>query len=65
MKGMAVATKALALTGLDLMTDTDLRRQVKREFRKLTKGKAYDPVIPAGQPAPVQDRPGCPCEASE
>ncbi|MCK5803457.1 MAG: amidohydrolase [Lentisphaeria bacterium] len=56
MKGMAVAIKTLSLTGLDLMTDPDLRRRAKSEFRKLTKGTCYDPVIPIGQPAPIQDR---------
>lgn len=55
MKGMDVAAKVLALTGLDLMTDPKLRRKAKREFRKLTKDKPYDPVIPPDQPAPIKD----------
>lgn len=55
MKGMDVAAEVLGLAGLDLLTDPKLRHKAKREFRKLTKDKPYDPVVPPGQPAPVQD----------
>jgi len=55
-KGMMVAVKVLALTGFELLTDKGLRRKARQEFLKATRGKAYDPLIPAGQPAPVHDR---------
>lgn len=55
-KGMAVAIKVLALTAFDLLSDRELGAKARREFRKATRGKTYDPLIPAGQPAPVHDR---------
>ncbi|MGD8239246.1 MAG: amidohydrolase [Armatimonadota bacterium] len=55
LKGMRVATKVLGLTAYDLLTDGKLRAKAKREFRRRSKGTKYDPVIPKGQPAPVDD----------
>jgi len=55
LRGLAVAIQVLALTAADLMCDRDLLARAKREFRKRSGGKAYDPLIPARQPAPVQD----------
>lgn len=40
-KGAQVATKVLALTAVDLLTDKKLRGEVKAYFDKKTEGKAY------------------------
>jgi len=55
LKGMRVAAKTLALTAYDLLTDRKLVAKAKREFRRRTKDTKYDPVIPPGQRAPVDD----------
>jgi len=55
LKGMRIAAKVLALTAYDLLTDRKLLAKAKREFRRRTKDTEYDPVIPAGQPAPIGD----------
>ena len=55
LKGMRVATKVLALTAYDLLTDQKLLAKAKREFRRRIKDTEYDPVIPPGQAAPVDD----------
>jgi aminobenzoyl-glutamate utilization protein B len=56
LRGLAVAVKVLSLTAVDLVCDRRLLNRAKREFRKRTGGKAYDPLIPANQAAPVQDQ---------
>jgi len=56
MKGLAVATQTLALTALDLVVDAGLLQAAKDEFLKKTEGRPYDPVVPARQRPPVQDR---------
>lgn len=56
LRGLAVATQVLALTAVDLVSDRALLARAKREFRKRTDGKKYDPLIPAKQKAPLQDR---------
>jgi len=55
LKGMRVATKVLGLTAYDLLTDRKLLTKAKSEFRRRTKDVKYDPVIPKGQPAPIED----------
>ena len=44
-----VATKVLALTGIDLFTDSELREEAKQYFLKKTGGKAYESPLPEGQ----------------
>lgn len=56
LRGLAVAIQVLALTSVDLVCDRKLLDRAKREFRKRTGGKAYDPLIPAKQAAPLQDQ---------
>jgi aminobenzoyl-glutamate utilization protein B len=54
--GMVVAAKAIALTGLDLLTDPGLVQAAKDDFRKQTAGKSYYTAIPAGQKPPINYR---------
>jgi len=56
MKGLAVAVKTLALTAYDLVTDADLRKRAREEFEKTRDGRAYDPIVPKRQKAPIEDR---------
>lgn len=52
-KGMLWASKALAMTMVDLFEDPDARAAMKREFDEKTRGKVYKPFIPDGPP-PVE-----------
>jgi aminobenzoyl-glutamate utilization protein B len=45
-KSAATASKVLALTGMDLLTDAAFRKQVKADFEKRTKGFTYKSPIP-------------------
>ena len=45
-KGAVTAAKVLALTGIDLLTDTELRKQAKADFDKRTEGFTYKSPIP-------------------
>jgi len=55
-KGAVTASKVLALTGIDLLTDAEFRKQVKADFDKRTEGFKYKSPIsdifkePAGLP---------------
>lgn len=54
--GMVVASKALALTAVDLFSNPALVQAARADFdRKLT-GKAYRTFIPAGQKPPINYR---------
>jgi aminobenzoyl-glutamate utilization protein B len=54
--GMVVASKALALTAIDLFSNTALVQAARADFdRKLT-GKTYHTFIPAGQEPPINYR---------
>jgi aminobenzoyl-glutamate utilization protein B len=55
-RGMIVAAKAIALTGLDLLTDPSLIQAAKDDFRKQTAGKNYFTAIPANQKPPLNYR---------
>ena len=55
-KGMVVAAKAIALTGLDLFTDPALVPAAKADFAKQTAGKSYYTAIPADQKPPLNYR---------
>jgi aminobenzoyl-glutamate utilization protein B len=51
--GMVVASRALALTAIDLFTDPQLVQAAKADFAKETAGKTYLSAIPAGQKPPM------------
>jgi len=55
-QGMVVAAKAIALTGLDLLTDPSLVQAAKDDFKKQTAGKSYYTAIPADQKPPLNYR---------
>ena len=52
-KGGVVATKVIALTGFDLLTDAELRQQARATFDELTNGAPYESPIPEDQAPPV------------
>ena len=45
-KGAVTASKVLALTGIDILTDAELRKQAKADFDKRTEGFTYKSPIP-------------------
>ncbi|HEY1984613.1 MAG TPA: amidohydrolase [Terracidiphilus sp.] len=47
--GMVVASKALALTAVDLFASAELVRSAKADFDRKLAGKTYHTAIPAGQ----------------
>ena len=47
-KGMLLASKAMALAGLELFTDADLLERAKADFHKARNGKAYVTPLPEG-----------------
>jgi len=55
-QGMVVAAKAIALTGLDLLTDPGLVQAAKDDFKKQTAGKSYFTAIPPDQKPPLNYR---------
>jgi aminobenzoyl-glutamate utilization protein B len=55
-KGMVVAAKALAITGIDLFTNPQMVADAKADFRKQMQGKTYKSAIPEGQKPPVNYR---------
>lgn len=55
-KGMAIAAKALAVTGSDVFSDRQLVLDAKADFRRQMEGKTYQSVIPAGQKPPLDYR---------
>jgi len=52
-KGAVVAAKVLAMTGIDLLTDAELREKAKAFFLKKTGGKPYQSPIPKEQKPPL------------
>ena len=48
-KGAQVATKVMALTGIDILTDVQLREDAKAFFDEQTGGAPYESPIPADQ----------------
>jgi aminobenzoyl-glutamate utilization protein B len=52
-KAAVAASKVLALTGVDLLTQPDLLEAARADFEKRTEGKAYRSPIPAGQKPPL------------
>src|SRR5215467_7457912 len=55
-QGMVVAAKAIALTGLDLLTDASLVQAAKNDLKKQTAGRSYYTAIPADQKPPLNYR---------
>jgi len=55
-QGMVVAAKAIALTGLDLLTDASLVQAAKNDLKKQTAGRSYYSAIPANQKPPLNYR---------
>ena len=45
-KAAVTASKILALTGIDLLTNAELRKQAKADFDKRTEGFTYKSPIP-------------------
>jgi aminobenzoyl-glutamate utilization protein B len=45
-KGAVIASKVLALTGVDVLTDAELRKQAKADFDERTDGYTYKSPIP-------------------
>jgi aminobenzoyl-glutamate utilization protein B len=54
--GMIIASKALALTAVDLFTTPQLVQAAKADFAKQIAGKTYLSAIPAGQKPPLDYR---------
>ena len=52
-KGAVVAAKVLALTGIDLLVDAELRKKAKEFFLEKTGGKPYQCPIPKDQKPPL------------
>ena len=48
-KGAAIAAKVLAATGIDILTNADLREEAKKEFLRKTGGRPYQSPLPEGQ----------------
>ena len=55
-KGMLVAAKALAVTGADLFSNSQLVQDAKKDFARQIAGKSYKSEIPAGQKPPLDYR---------
>lgn len=49
-KGLVHASKALAMTGVDLFTNADLRKEIKAEFRERKGDYVYEGLVPDGPP---------------
>jgi aminobenzoyl-glutamate utilization protein B len=49
-KGMMLAAKSLAMTMVDLFEHEQLRKDIRAEFEKRTKGNVYKAYIPEGPP---------------
>jgi aminobenzoyl-glutamate utilization protein B len=56
LKGMIYATKVVASTALDLLTDEAKLVQMTSEFKEKMKGAEYRPVIPADLWPPIPDK---------
>ena len=52
-KGMILAAKTLALTGIDLLTKSEELSMVREEFEAKTKGFTYKSPVPPGQKPPL------------
>ena len=57
-RGTVVATKVLALTGVDMLTDASLLARARAFFAEATQGEPYVSPIPVDQAPPVPERAG-------
>jgi len=57
-RGAVVATKVLALTGVDMLIDPSLLARARAFFAEATQGKPYVSPIPVDQAPPVPERAG-------
>ena len=57
-KGAVAATKIIALTGVDLLTDADLLERAKAAFEESTGGEPYQSPIPEDQAPPLPEPTG-------
>jgi aminobenzoyl-glutamate utilization protein B len=48
-----VAARVLALTGVDILTDSNLLERAKKDFAEKTRNAPYQSPIPPGQPPPL------------
>jgi len=55
-KGAMLASKVIALTGYDLLTDSKLLLEAKEYFKKQTNGKAYISPLPENQYSPIIEK---------
>ena len=55
-KGATLASKVIALTGYDLLTDSKLLTEAKDYFKKQTNGKAYKSPLPEDQHSPIIEK---------
>lgn len=55
-KGAMLASKVIALTGYDLLTDSKLLLEAKEYFKKQTNGKAYISPLPENQNSPIIEK---------
>jgi aminobenzoyl-glutamate utilization protein B len=55
-KGMLVAAKARALTGVDLFSNPQLVQDARKDFARQLAGKTYKSEIPDGQQPPLDYR---------
>ena len=54
--GMVVASKVLAMTAVDLLTNAQLVSDARADFAKELAGKQYHSFIPEGQTPPLDYR---------
>jgi len=52
-RGAVTATKLIAVTGVDLLTDAELLKKAKAEFAEKTGGQPYKSPVPDDQPVPL------------
>jgi aminobenzoyl-glutamate utilization protein B len=56
-RGAQAAARVLALTGIDLLTDTELLAAARRDFQERTRGESYQSPIPAELEPPLPTTP--------
>lgn len=54
-KGAVVAAKAMAATGIDLLTDPELLERARAHFLEQTGGEPYESPVPADQAPPLPE----------
>lgn len=54
-KGMSVAAKTIAASGIDILTDKKIVENARKEFAEKTEGFTYKSAIPPGQKPPLPE----------